>query len=45
MVEREFSLAAVIRDTLTVYGELIAMPVTHAAPDDRANVVPLRRAS
>ena len=45
MVEREFSLDAVIRDTLAVYGELIAMPVTHAAPDDRANVVPLRRAS
>jgi glycosyltransferase involved in cell wall biosynthesis len=44
MVEREFSLEAVIRDTLAVYGELVAMPAA-CAPDDMTKVVPLRRAS
>jgi glycosyltransferase involved in cell wall biosynthesis len=34
MVEREFSLDTVIKDTLAVYGELVAMP-TGAAVDAR----------
>jgi hypothetical protein len=45
LVEREFSLDAVIRDTLAVYAELVTMPVPRAASDRESNVVPLRRAS
>jgi glycosyltransferase involved in cell wall biosynthesis len=44
MVEREFSLEAVITETLAVYGELVAMPAV-GADDTASNVVPLRRAS
>jgi glycosyltransferase involved in cell wall biosynthesis len=44
IVEREFSLDAVISDTLAVYGELVAMPPADLA-DDMTNIVPLRRAS
>jgi glycosyltransferase involved in cell wall biosynthesis len=45
LVEREFSLDVVIRDTLAVYAELVTMPVPRAASDRESNVVPLRRAS
>ena len=44
IVEREFSLGAVIQDTLAVYAELVAAPALQA-PDDVASVVQLRRAS
>ncbi len=44
MVEREFSLEAVIRETLAVYSELVALPAERDF-DDATNVVPLRRAS
>jgi len=44
IAEREFSLEAVIKETLAVYGELVSMPPAHL-PDDMTNVVPLRRAS
>ncbi len=45
MVEREFSLDAVIGDTLSVYGELVAKPAARTDFEDTTNVVPLRRAS
>jgi len=45
MVEREFSLDAVIGETLAVYGELVAMPDTLAASSDLAATELTRRAS
>jgi glycosyltransferase involved in cell wall biosynthesis len=44
MAEREFPLETVIKETLSVYGELVSVPPAHL-PNDMTNVVPLRRAS
>jgi glycosyltransferase involved in cell wall biosynthesis len=44
IVEREFSLESVIDATLSVYGELVAMPDAESS-DTGADPVPLRRAS
>jgi glycosyltransferase involved in cell wall biosynthesis len=44
MVEHEFSLDVVIRETLAVYNELVALPAERDF-DHATNVVPLRRAS
>jgi glycosyltransferase involved in cell wall biosynthesis len=43
IVEREFSLDAVIRDTLAVYGELVTMPTMEAADAPTANAETSRR--